>query len=402
MKRLLGAIGIPVSGSRFPGMRVGINLLYLIPGHVGGTETYAEGLLEGLARVSKDDEFIIFVNREAATWPLPDKPNFEKVVCPISARNRAFRYLFEQARLPKMAQRRGVDVLHSLGYVAPIVSRCASVVTVHDLNFRAFGSQMQIARKVALELFVRQSILRASRVIAVSEFVRQEILAVFHLESHRVSVTHEAVGSRYRSRIARERADAVLSQYGLVRPYIIAFSSQSPNKNIQGLMDAFSLVKNCHHLPHQLVLVGYPPRTVRVPPKLSAGSYLFTGYVADHVLKGLLQEAELLVFPSFYEGFGLPVLEAMAVGVPVVCSSKASLPEVAGEAAVFFDPWSVSDMAEKIRRVAMDAATRADLVEKGFRNLDRFSWERTAAETVDVYASVCKKTQHTTASSVAV
>src|SRR5437870_13548482 len=116
-------------------MRIALNLLYLIPGVVGGTETYAAGLLHGLANVDAQDQFVVFVNRESQQWPLPVSPNFTRVICPVSALSRSRRYFFEQVLLPRWLQKHAIDVVHSLGYVSPLFTSCASIVTIHDLNF---------------------------------------------------------------------------------------------------------------------------------------------------------------------------------------------------------------------------------------------------------------------------
>ena len=363
-------------------MRIGLNLLFLVPGIVGGTEVYAAGLLAGLAQIDSENEYVIFVNREAVAWSLPSVPNFNRVVCPVWATSRGKRYFFEQVHLPRLLKHFHVDVIHSLGYVAPLFPPCPSVVTVHDLNFRAFGSRMQLAKQWALEFFVKQSVRCVDHVITVSEFARSQILFAFGISPGKITVTHEASSSAIVDLVDLTTA---LRRYGIDKPYIIAFSSSSPNKNIPRLVQAFVQARRDYHLPHQLVLVGHKPHD-KTPDESSA--VVFIGYLDESSKQALLAGAEMLVFPSTYEGFGLPVLEAQQVGVPVVCSTAASLPEVAGEAAVFFNPYSIADMAKKISAVATNPALRAELRQKGLANVRRFSWEQTARGTLAVYAQV--------------
>jgi len=363
-------------------MRCGLNLLYLIPGIVGGTEIYAAGLLAGLAQIDSENEYFVFVNRESVAWHLPSAPNFRRVVCPVRATNRAKRYFFEQVYLPGLLKHFHVDIVHSLGYVAPLFPPCPSVVTVHDLNFRAFGSRMQLAKQWALEFFVKQSARRAHHVITVSEFSRGQILSVLGISQEKVSVTLEATSSANPDLVDWA---ITLQRYGVNKPYIIAFSSSSPNKNIPRLIQAFVQARQNYSLPHQLVVVGHRHPDY-VPDELNP--IVFTGYLDVSSKQALLAGAEMLVFPSTYEGFGFPVLEAQQVGVPVVCSTAASLPEVVGEAAVFFDPFSVNEMAEAIGQVAQDKGLRESLKQKGLHNVSRFSWEKTARETLQIYYSV--------------
>ncbi|HLN81533.1 MAG TPA: glycosyltransferase family 1 protein, partial [Thermoanaerobaculia bacterium] len=192
-----------------------------------------------------------------------------------------------------------------------------------------------------------------------------------------------------RTVVPGSEAESRLAKLGIRKPYLICFSSPSPHKNIPALLQAFAMAQEKHRLMHQLVVVGH------LPPGLPIGrdgirddSVRVVGYLQDADLSTVVAGAELLVFPSLYEGFGLPVLEAMSAGVPVICSDRASLPEVAGDAALFFDPTNISEMSETLARAVTDRRLRETLREKGRQNVARFSWDRTAAETLNVYRRV--------------
>jgi len=359
-------------------VRIGLNLLYLIPGVVGGTETYGRGLLEGLAEVGSQHEFDVFLNREAACWPLPEQANFRRVVCPIGGTRRAGRYVYEQATLPRILEARGVDLLHSLGYVAPLFPGCRSVVTIPDTHFLAYGERTAIARRVILRAMVWSTAARADHVVTISEFSRQELFRRLGVSPSRVTVTHLAPGRTWTDGRTRRLVT------GRTGGYAIAFSSSSPNKNIPRLIDAYELARS-RGLAQRLVIVGHLP--ARLSKTLPDGLEL-TGYQDDEQLFETLTGADFLVFPSLYEGFGLPVLEAMAVGVPVLCSNRASLPEVAGKAALFFDPESIEEMAGGIVTVGGDPELRSQLRARGLENAARFSWQRAARETLAVYGRV--------------
>ncbi len=367
-------------------MRIGINLLYLLPKIVGGTETYASGLLGGLAEINKEDEFIIFVNVEAARWPIPYAPNMMRIVCPVRATSRAWRYYFEQVHLPGLLKKHNIDVVHSLGYVSPLLAPCPAIVTVPDLNFEALGSQMALSRRILLRMVVSMSVKRAKKVITISEFSRQQIMSKYKFRPEKTVVTHLATRSRDGLSMGLENGQT-LRQFGITKPYMVAFSSQSPHKNIDRLVDAFVVAQKKYDLKHHLVLIGHAPPgwpAKYMPPEVHA-----TGWIEDPVVTSILIQAEMLVFPSVYEGFGLPVLEAMDIGTPVVCSRAASLPEVTGQAALLFDPLRVEDIAEKIATTASDPKLREELRQKGFENIHtRFSWDKTAEETMRVYREV--------------
>lgn len=363
-------------------MIVGLNLLYMLPGIVGGTETYAAGLLQGLSRTDGADRFAVFVNREASDWPLPDDPRFERVVCPVLATSRSARYRYEQFRLPALALAQGVDVLHSLGYVAPLRLRRPSVVTVHDVHHLAHGRPRELPRRLLLARMIRASVRRAAAVITVSRFSRGEVARAYGLPASRIDVVYEAPHPHL--------ADGTAEPSGSRGPsgtYLLAFGGVTPNKNLERLLAAFALARERHGVDQQLVLVG------RLPAGLDTAraGVVTTGYLAEPELAGMLRRADALVFPSLYEGFGLPVLEAMAAGVPVVCSNAAAIPEVAGTAAVYFDPDDVEAMAAKIAMVAQDPALRAALAERGRERAASFTWEHAARETIAVYRRVTSR-----------
>jgi glycosyltransferase involved in cell wall biosynthesis len=358
-------------------VRVGLDLLYLIPGVVGGTETYARGLLCGLSRVAADHEFVVFVNREADTWPLPDGP-FTRVVCPVDATSRLARYAFEQFRLPLWAKAYEVDVLHALGYVGPLAAPCALIVTVPDLNTVAFGHQLSRSKRIVLGAFTKWSARRADHILTISSFSRDRICEVLGVPREKVTVTLLASNPR-------EPAGGPAGVFG-EGSYLVAFSSASPNKNIPFLLEAFEKARTLG-LEHDLVMVGHRPasKVGRVPAGVR-----FTGWLPDDQRDAVVAGADALVFPSLYEGFGLPVLEAMALGVPVLASDRASLPEVGGNAASYFDPTNSQELAEKLVWIARDASARTALRAVGYENVKRFSWEKTASRTLEAYETAVR------------
>lgn len=368
-------------------MRIGINLLYLIPGVVGGTETYAAGLLRGLALLNKADDFFIFTNRQSATWPLPDDGHFARISCPVSATRPPLRHALEQALLPAYAARLRLDVLHSLGYVTPLLARCASVVTIPDLNCFALEREMGRVRARILRALIGLSARSARSIITLSEFSKSEISRRLSVSPDRLFVTYLAPRPGQEEHGPRAHpSDQV--EVARQRPYMIAFSSRSPHKNIALLVRAFGLARERSSVTHDLVIVGNTPigwngafdSAGEIPAWVT-----LTGYLRNDVLDATLQGADALLFPSLYEGFGLPVVEAMAMGVSVLCSNRACLPEVAGGAALLCDASSVDDVSCGISQLALDRGLRSRLREQGLRRARRFSWESTARETLKAY-----------------
>jgi glycosyltransferase involved in cell wall biosynthesis len=358
-------------------VRIGLNVLFLIPGVVGGTETYARGLFRGFAALGQAHDYVVFTNEEAAEWPLP--ASFRRVVCPVEAVHRGRRYAFEQLRLPAWARAEELDVLHSLGYVAPLLAPCPSVVTIPDLNTVAFGGQLSRSKRIVLGAFTKWSARRADHVLTISSFSKDRICEVLGIPREIVTVTLLASSSR--------EPTAEPAGVGGENPYLVAFSSTSPNKNIPFLLEAFEEARVLG-LEHDLVLIGHQPASGvgRVPARVR-----FTGWLPDDRRDAVVAGADALVFPSLYEGFGLPVLEAMALGVPVLASDRSSLPEVGGNAASYFDPTNSQELAGKLVWIARDASARTALRAVGYENVKRFSWEKTASRTLDAYETAVRR-----------
>ena len=370
-------------------MHIAINLLYLLPGIVGGTQIYAEELLGALAALDSANSYTLFVNEESRDLSLPKAPNFRRVICPVHAASRSARYRYEQVIFPRQLQAEGFDVLHSLGYVGPLFTPCKHVVTIHDLNYIAFKGAMSQQKRAALGFFVAGTARRADHIITDSRFSHDQMLAHLKIPPSKITIIHLSDKPRALPADMNDNG-AILAEYGLRAPYLTAFSSLNMNKNIPRLLEAFAHIAG--EFPHQLLLIGHvPPEAdlMRQAAQLGVAERIVcTGYAPDAHIPPLIQQASLFVFPSWYEGFGLPVLEAQRLGAPVACSNAASLPEVAGNGALFFDPYDPLDMAQTMRTCLMDAALRRELGAKGLANVKRFAWSRTAQETLRVYERV--------------
>lgn len=372
-------------------MRIGINLLYLLPGVVGGTQTYATSLINSLVDQYPDDEFVVYLNkiayRQLATLDLPDTPRLLAVETEVSGERRELRYAYEQFRLPQLAASHRLEVLHSMGYVGPLRTQMPHVVTVHDLIYVGFRDHMPWLRRAALQLFVRGTVRSAARTITVSQASRSQIEADIPAAKNKITVVHEA---------GREvppgwQPDAsVPGHYGINAPYLMAFGSPSASKNIPRLVNAFGQI--AAQVPHSLVLVGHLAESSAITNQIRSlglqDRIITTGYIPDEHVMSLLGCSDAFCFPSLYEGFGLPILDAQSVGVPVASSNAASLPEIAGDGAMFFNPTSVNSMARALIDVLTNDTVRTTLVEKGVANSAGFSWNMAAQQTHRVYEEV--------------
>jgi len=265
-------------------------------------------------------------------------------------------------------------------------------VTVHDLSFELFPEFFSPRDLLILRSFVRFSARRAARVIAVSQSTKRDLVDLYGLNPDQIVVTHEAPAAHFRPASETEY-ETSRTKYGLHRPFILAVGNLQPRKNLLRLIDAYGQLRASNEIQHQLVIVGKAKwreaQVFQLVQKLRLEQEIvFTGYISDSDLRLLYAAADLFAYPSLYEGFGLPVLEAMACGAPVVTSDVASIPEVAGEAAILVDPRDVNAIAKAIHTVLTDADVRRRLKSAGLERVKMFSWEKTARQTLDVYQQV--------------
>jgi glycosyltransferase involved in cell wall biosynthesis len=368
-------------------MHIGLNLVYLVPGETGGMEIFACELIPELAKLT-DLRLTAFVNREAAeAGGGPWGEMIPMVTVPVNARNRVAWVWGEQRHVPPLAAAAGCDVVHSLASTAPLRGPFRRVTTIHDLNYKLVPESHFGLLGMGMRLLVPAAARRSHRVIVDAASTRADLIRHLRVPAGRIDVAPLGVSVRDGAS-ATSWAELCTKLDVEERPLVLSLSAKRPHKNIARLFRALaeldpterpSLVVPGYPTPHEgklrdlAVALGIADR-VRMPEWLPA---------AD--LEGLYANAACVVFPSLYEGFGLPVLEAMARGVPVACSNRSSLLEVAGDAALLFDPEDVQAIRSALERLLRDADLAARLGEAGRARAATFTWRRTAELTAASY-----------------
>jgi glycosyltransferase involved in cell wall biosynthesis len=352
-------------------------------------------LLAHLTTVPSRSRYVVYAPESAENRELLASPNVEPRLTRLPTYRPAMRIGWEQTLLPVELRRRRVDLLHSLAFVSPFLWRGPTVVTVYDLSFLRFPEVFNRANRVYLSTMTPPSLRRADRVITISEFVRQEVIRLCGVDPDRVTAIPLAADARFRpaepeavARFRRERE--------LPARFILYMGTLQPRKNIETLVRAYAQLRQDGHLEQALVLAGgrgwqYESIFALVRQLGLESQVHFPGFVPDEEQALWYTAADIFAFPSLYEGFGLPPLEAMACGTPVVASTSSSLPEVVGDAGVLVEPTDVGGLATTLRHLLDDEGRRVRMRKAGLVRAASFSWRRMAEETVQVYDEVLRR-----------
>jgi glycosyltransferase involved in cell wall biosynthesis len=354
-------------------------------------EVYARELIPELVAVAPGTRFTAFISREAAAdRDAPWGQLIESVTVPVDARRRVEWVRGEQQLLPPLAARHGVELLHSLASTAPAWGRFRRVVTIHDLNYRIVPETHFGILGLGMRLLVPMAARRSHRIIVPAHAIRDDLGRLLKVPPSKVDVVNEGVGT---SKRAAPLAEAEVRSWlrAEERPIVLSVSAKRPHKNLLRLLGALA------RIPQErrplLVIPGYPtPHEQELRARAAqlevTDDVRFPGWIEAAELEGLYATAACFVFPSLYEGFGLPVLEAMARGLPVACSGRGALDEVAGEAALRFDPESEAEIAAAVEWLLTDPAEAARLREAGYQRAAAFTWAAAAAGTLASYKRV--------------
>jgi len=354
---------------------------------LAGNETYAVNLIEALAEIDQSNRYTLYVTRQSAVDRFTNRwPNFQvKRTLPHTPLVRIPLTLSVELRKNR------VDVVH-VQYTAPPRTPCALVATIHDLSFEHLPETFKRRSRAQLRLTVRRTAKKAAQILTLSEFSRRDIIETYALDPERVFVTPPAAPSHFAPVTDVTELRRIRMTYGIQRDYILALGSLQPRKNLVRLIKAYESLRgvvSSEQLP-QLVLAGrrgwLEAETIRAAELSEArGDILFTGYVPDADLPAVYSGALCFAYPSYFEGFGLPILEAMQCGTPVIAGNRTSLPGVAGDAALLVDPFDQAAIGNGLVRLIKNADYRAELRVKGLDRAAAFSWKNTARLTLQAY-----------------
>ena len=365
-------------------MLIGIDASRSVAKKRTGTENYSLNLVCHLLALQSDHRYRLYFNRPpTCEFRIP---NSEFRIMPSPRLWTHLRLSWEMARRPP-------DLLFVPAHVLPIVHPRRSVVTIHDLGYLCYPEAHRLLDRLYLDLSTRYNARAATHLIADSSVTKRDLIERYSIEPDKITVVYPGYDKTTFQPVRDEEAiEAVKARHNIAGDYILFVGTLQPRKNLTRLIEAFSNLQ--YPIPNiQLVIAGkkgwlYREIFCQVEELGLEEKVVFMGYVPEGDLPALLSGARLFVFPSLYEGFGLPVLEALACGTPVVCSNASSLPEVAGDAAVLVDPLDVEGLTAAMKRVLGDEELRAGLIERGFEQARRFSWEKCARATLDVLENV--------------
>ncbi len=378
-------------------MRIGIDARFFGP--IGkGLGRYTQKLVENLEKIDSENEYFVFLRKENFNEYNPVKKNFKKVLADFKW------YSFEeQLKFPKLLKKHNLDLMHFTHFNIPILYRGKFIATIHDLILLHFptikNSRLNPIfyrlKFMAYRMVIKHAIKRSNRIITVSNFTKTDIIKNFkRIPEEKLIVTYEAAEDY--CMLSPDKDDEILSRYGIMKPYIMYVGNAYPHKNLEKLAEGFAVALSKYSGLH-LVLVGkddfFYSRLRNFIKNKNIHNVIFVGYVPDHELDTLFHNASAFVWPSLYEGFGLPPLEAMSKGIPVISSDHPCMREVLADSVYYFNGKKVSAIADAIEKILSDNSLREKLIKKGYFQVNKYSWKNMANKTLEAYGDIFNKTK---------
>jgi len=368
-----------------------------IPLQKAGVGVYGLNLVGRIYAQDKLNNYYILVQDDETCFNSLNNRNFK--ILKISSRFfriRLLRIIIEQIYIPYLVLRYHIDIVHSLHYSFPLLAPARKVVTIHDMTFSKVPGKHVPVKVPYFRAFIWLAALLADRIITVSQSTLSDLAKKFPLVSGKSRVIYHGKGDNSVPGMDESAVEAVKNKYGIKGDYFLFVGTIEPRKNIHNLILGFheySLENN----DYSLVIAGkkgwYYKEIFNLPARLGiAEKVIFTGFIDDKEKEHLMKGAKIFIYPSFYEGFGLPVLESISFGVPTITSNSSSMPEIAGSAALLIDPNRPDEIYSSISKLVSDKELYASLQKKGIEQASRFTWEKAASETIEVYSSLLNKT----------
>ncbi len=377
-------------------MCIGIDARFF--GAIGkGLGRYTQKLIENLEKIDNVNEYFIFLRKDNFEEYQPKNKNFQKVLADYRW------YTFsEQTNMPRLLNKYNLDLVHFPHFNVPLFYKKPFIITIHDLILLHFptirGTTLNPLfywlKYAAYKIVIRSAIKRAKKIIAVSNFTREDILKSYNVAENRIAVTYEAgdlTGEiKEIGKIGNIGGDIILKKYGIIKPYILYVGNAYPHKNLEALVLAFEIFNKDNN--RQMVLVGkedyFYQRLKKFAESRKIKDIIFAGFVPDSELDAIYKNSSLYVFPSLYEGFGLPPLEAMARGIPVASSNHPCMKEILQNSAYYFDASRPENIAKAIGILLNNRGLRKELIKKGYEQVKKYSWEKMARETLKIYKTI--------------
>ncbi len=371
-------------------MRIGINARQLL-GDKDGIGYYAYHLIRNLMLIDKYNEYILFL---PSYCPLSlENDNFRIGTTRFPTSTKLFRGFWEHFILPLEARDKKINLLHCLADISPFIFKGKLVLTIHDISFLLLPQIIPRSLYIYYSNFISHAAFRADRIIAISNNTKQDLIRLLGIPIDKIRVIYHGVNPIYYP-ISHDIDSDLKQKYNIRNKFILYLGSLVKRKNLGSLIRAYLLLKKTKHIEQQLVIAGgrgYPfcrDVFILVRELDLEDDVIFTGYVSEQEALLLYNTADLFVYPSLYEGFGLPNLEAMACGCPVITSRNSSLSEIAEGAAILVDPYNIKEIADAMYSVLTDNRLRNQLIQKGFQRSRQFSWRYTALQTISIYEEI--------------
>lgn len=372
-------------------MKIGIDAR-MYRSSVAGIGRYSQNLIKNLLEIDQDDEFVLFMTPKDKEEFDEAKINHGKVKIVLA--DIAHYSLGEQTKLLKIIENEHLDLMHFLNFNYPVRYKGKFVVTIHDLTLLFFpqtAKETNFVKRKAYNYTMQKACQNAAKIIAVSQSTKKDIVTAFKTPPGKISVIYEAADDKIFAPLSKPELNLLKEKYQINEPVILCVGQFRPHKNLPGLVEAFGILRR--QLPAKLVILGKKDAAhARLQKAIDQIDHpqdvIMPGFVANDELAAWYELASCFVFPSFYEGFGLPGLEAMQAGTPVVASKASSLPEIYQDAAIYFDPFKTEEISAKMKSVLQDKELQKRLITQGKKVAQCYSWQKTAVETLKVYKSV--------------